>query len=84
MILRAGYCARRELELITKGNKVLKPKATYTLSKPDIKLVCDWLKILKFLYGYASHILNCVNNECYEIKGLKSHGCHVDHASNFS
>lgn len=73
----ALYCARRYLELITKGNKVLKPNATYTLSKPDIKLVCDWLKNLKFPDGYASNISNCVNNERCTVEVLKSHDCHV-------
>lgn len=50
------YCNRPELHIATSGNKVVKPKASYTLSKQQVIKVCQWLKRLKFPNVYASNI----------------------------
>lgn len=57
------FCNRPELELIVRGDKVLKLKVTYTLSKVELRGQCKWLKKLKFPNGYVSNIVNCVNNQ---------------------
>ncbi|KAJ9562235.1 hypothetical protein OSB04_007395 [Centaurea solstitialis] len=64
------YCNRPELHIATSGNKVVKPKASYTLSKQQVIKVCQWLKRLKFPDGDDTdsnmgcnngvvHILSC-------------------------
>nr|GEU30550.1 hypothetical protein [Tanacetum cinerariifolium] len=59
------------------NNKVLKTKASYTLSKPHINKVCEWLKNVKFPDGYASNVGGCVNLNDYSFYSFKSHECHV-------
>lgn len=51
------FCRCRELELIDLGNgKFKNPKALYTLSASQRKVVCEWVLQLKLLDGYASNI----------------------------
>ncbi|OMO58327.1 Transposon, En/Spm-like protein [Corchorus capsularis] len=71
------YCKRPELELQTHNGKVFKPIATYALSSEHKKLVCQWVKQIRFPDGYASNIGHCVDVEKSQIFGLKSHDCHV-------
>jgi threonine aldolase len=47
---------RRELSLQTDGARVMMPLAKYTLTKDEKKRLCDWLKCVKFPYGYVSNI----------------------------
>ena len=54
-----------------------KPKAVYTLDKEQRRVVCQWLKFVRFPDGYASNLGRCVDlNEC-KLTGLKSHDCHI-------
>jgi len=39
--------------------------------------LCDWLKRVKFPYGYASNISRCVNKLPGKLSGMKSHDFHV-------
>ena len=55
------YCRRKELELKFDGRKYYKPKATFSLGRDDVEILCEWLKELKFPDGYVSNIGNCVN-----------------------
>ena len=57
-----SVCRRRELELIDddKGNEVM-PKAPYALNKEQKKVLCDWIRDLRFLDGYASNLSRCVD-----------------------
>ena len=55
----------------------MKPKAAYTLSKTQIRKVCEWLKKLKFPDGYASNLGACVSPEESSFYSFKSHDCHV-------
>ncbi|KAJ9539492.1 hypothetical protein OSB04_032225 [Centaurea solstitialis] len=71
------YCNRRELHVSTTGNRVVKPQSSYSLTKKQVKLVCSWLKTLKFPDGYASNIGGCVNLEDSSFYSFKSHDCHV-------
>ena len=71
------YCIRPELELIEENGKVLKPKASYALTKDQKEEVCHWVKQLRFPDGYSSNIGRCVNLEKCKFYGLKSHDCHM-------
>lgn len=73
----AMICKRPELELLEINGKLVKPKATYTLNKSQIKDVCLWVKNLKFPDGYVSNIARCVNVNEGKLHGMKSHDCHV-------
>ncbi|PKA55524.1 hypothetical protein AXF42_Ash006726 [Apostasia shenzhenica] len=71
------YCKRFDLELTEINGKVFKPPATYALSKEKLKIVCEWIKKLKFPDGYVSYIARCVYLQDQCIYGMKSHDCHV-------
>ena len=72
------YCRRPELELqILSNGKVLKPKASYALSKEQKKNVCEWVQGLKMLDGYASHLTKCVDMNQLRLHEMKSHDCHI-------
>nr|GEV82503.1 hypothetical protein [Tanacetum cinerariifolium] len=71
------YCDRADLHVWKQNNKVLKTKASYTLSKPQVKKVCEWLKNVKFPNGYASNIRGCVNLNDSSFYSFKIHECHV-------
>ena len=65
-----------ELKLNTNGN-MLKPKANYTLTIEEAKLVCRWIKELKIPNGYSSNLARCADVEKGKMSGMKSHDCHV-------
>ncbi|XP_049394089.1 uncharacterized protein LOC125858374 [Solanum stenotomum] len=70
-------CNRPELELLEHEGKILKPKAAYSLTKEQRKLICEWLKSLRYPYGYASNLSRCVDMEDCKLSRMKSHDCHV-------
>ena len=73
-----NICKRPQLELVeVSPNKFLKPKASYTLTREQIKDICEWCKNLKFPDGYASNLARCVNVKDCRFYGLKSHDCHI-------
>lgn len=56
------YCKRRDLELKPQPNgKLLKPKAIYSLTAQEAKLVCKWLKDLRMPDGYSSNLARCAD-----------------------
>ena len=58
----AFYYRRKDLELKSTANgKLLKPKANYTLTANQTKLVCQWIKELRIPKGYSS----CNTLKCY-------------------
>ncbi|GJX86192.1 uncharacterized protein Tco_0336966 [Tanacetum coccineum] len=71
------YCDRPELHIFKVQNKDMKPKASYTLSKPQLQNVCEWMTKIKFTDGYASNIGGCVNLADYSFYSFKSHDRHV-------
>ncbi|XP_021279209.1 uncharacterized protein LOC110412894 [Herrania umbratica] len=71
------YCKRPELELVEHNGKILKPKASYSLSKEERKIVCAWVKQLRLPDSFASNISHCVNEIDCKFYGMKSHDCHV-------
>ena len=68
-------CRQRELEKDEQTG--MYPKAKYTLDKAQRKVVCEWVKNLKFPDGYASNMGRCVDLNKYKLFGMKSHDCHV-------
>ncbi|XP_029130026.1 uncharacterized protein LOC114916771 [Cajanus cajan] len=74
----AEICNRRELELKDVGRgKLIKPKATYALTKSQRVAICQWVKELKLPDGYASNLGRCVVIKEGKLHGMKSHDCHV-------
>jgi len=72
------YYRRRDLELQSQTNgKLLKPKANYTLTKDEAKIVCHWIKELRMPDGYSCNLARCADTEKGSIHGMKSHDCHV-------
>ena len=73
-----NICKHPLLELVeVSSKKVLKLKASYTLTREQLKDVCEWCKNLKFSYGYASNLARCINIKYYYFYGLKSHDCYI-------
>ncbi|XP_012841495.1 PREDICTED: uncharacterized protein LOC105961778 [Erythranthe guttata] len=70
-------CHRPDLELRKRNGKVFVPKAVYSLSKDQKKLVCEWVKNLRLPDGYASNLAKCVDMKDLKVSRLKSHDCHV-------
>lgn len=68
---------RSELHLQFEGDSVLKPHASYTLTKDERKQFCAWLKSVRFPDGYAANISKNVNEIDGKISGLKTHDCHI-------
>ncbi|XP_078167089.1 uncharacterized protein LOC144561865 [Carex rostrata] len=74
----AQLCSRPHLELTTNDkDNYVKPHATYCLDKKQRREVCEWVKNLKFLDGYASNLSNIVDVDDGSFSGMKSHDCHV-------
>ena len=70
----AMFCQQKELEKNVNGKY---PKANYTLDKNGKQVVCEWVKNLKFSYGYVSNMGQCVDLKKHKLFGMKSHDCHV-------
>ncbi|KAJ8761601.1 hypothetical protein K2173_004377 [Erythroxylum novogranatense] len=68
-------CRRHELHKDVRTGKY--PKACYTLDKQQKERLCEWLKGLKFPYGYVSNLSRCVDMRKYKLFGMKSHDCHA-------
>lgn len=76
------YCKRRKLEPVdvikpNGSTATTIPDAPYVLSKEQRKVVCEWVKTLKFPDGYASNLGRCVDEKNNQLSGLKSHDCHI-------
>ena len=69
------FCRRVELHKNERTGKY--PQACYTLDKLRKKILCDWLKELRFLDGYVSNMSRCVDMNKHKLFGMKSHDCHV-------
>ncbi|KAJ8773690.1 hypothetical protein K2173_006340 [Erythroxylum novogranatense] len=76
--------SRVDLQLFCKRNELYKdlrtgkyPKACYTMDRRQKELICEWLKTVKFPYGYVSNLARCVDLRKYKLFGMKSHDSHV-------
>jgi hypothetical protein len=68
---------RKELQFKENGDSCEMPNARYTLSKKKKKAFCDFLREVKFPYGFASNISRCINADGTKVQGLKMHDCHI-------
>lgn len=72
------YCRRRELELLVETSGVHSmPRAPFVLDKAQRKVLCEWVKKLKFPDGFASNLSRCVDLRACKFSRLKSYDCHV-------
>ncbi|KAL0387602.1 UNVERIFIED_CONTAM: hypothetical protein Sradi_2642000 [Sesamum radiatum] len=69
-------CNRPELEWDERRSNVM-PKAVYTLGKEQNRRVCEWIRGLKFLNGYASNLARYINMTELQMYGMKSHCCQI-------
>ncbi|XP_047314395.1 uncharacterized protein LOC124918236 [Impatiens glandulifera] len=70
-------CNCLELHIDPQSGMNRMSKVVYTLTRDDNKILCKWLKGLKFPDGYASNLSRCVDRSGCKLIGLKSHDCHV-------
>ena len=61
---------------IPDGKNKKKPKASFTLTPKQRKLMRDWFHSLSLPDGYASKIGRCCKDN-YKFSGFKSHDCHI-------
>ncbi|XP_057779596.1 uncharacterized protein LOC130998182 [Salvia miltiorrhiza] len=69
------YCSRPALKRNQETNKY--PKACYTLDTNEKRVLCEWVKTLRFPDGYVSNMGRCVDLSKLKMFGMKSHDCHV-------
>ena len=65
------------LHPIEVNGKIELPSACYSLSNDKKRVLCLWVKTLKFLEGYSANLSRCVNIEERKTFGMKTHDCHV-------
>jgi hypothetical protein len=70
----AELCNYPSLELKVNGGK---PHASFYLKPQKRKEVMRWMKMLKFLDGYATGFRRPVNMATWKLIGLKSHDYHI-------
>ena len=72
---------RRRLNVRVEGGersrREVMPEAPYVLRKEQRKVVCEWIRKVKFPDGYASNLSRCVDMRTALLHNLKSHDCHV-------
>ncbi|CAH9117021.1 unnamed protein product [Cuscuta epithymum] len=69
------FCNRKELQKNPLTDKY--PKACYSLDNDQKKVICEWVKSVKFPDGYVSNLGRCVDMKKHKLFGMKSHDCHV-------
>ena len=52
---------RKDLYFVEVGNRLVKPRASYTLTNNEHVEFCKFLKAVKFFDGLVSNISRCVN-----------------------
>ncbi|XP_039118067.1 uncharacterized protein LOC120253954 isoform X2 [Dioscorea cayenensis subsp. rotundata] len=70
-------CDRKEIAVPSNSTCRSIPKALYTLTKAQKRVICEWIHQLRFPDGYASNLGRCVDMNELKITGMKSHDCHV-------
>ncbi|XP_021716595.1 uncharacterized protein LOC110684442 [Chenopodium quinoa] len=74
----AKYCKRPQLHLQQDDRgKELLPMTPFALDKAQRKVLCEWVKQLRFPDGYGSNLSRCVDLQACKLHGMKSHDCHV-------
>nr|XP_043611316.1 uncharacterized protein LOC122582917 [Erigeron canadensis] len=68
---------RKELHLVRKNDRLLKPHASYVLFREERKQFCNLVKSVRFQDGFAGNLEKNVIVDQGRIQGLKSHDCHI-------
>jgi hypothetical protein len=72
------YCYRPELRVMNLGEgRVSVPKACYSLTVDEKKVLLEWIMRLHPSNGYASNLSRCVDMRELKLAGMKSHDCRV-------
>nr|XP_017227907.1 PREDICTED: uncharacterized protein LOC108203473 [Daucus carota subsp. sativus] len=58
-------------------NNGVKPKARFTLTRPQLRQLCEWVSSLDLPDGCCSNLARCVKMDVLKFHGLKSHDCHI-------
>jgi len=66
------HCKRRRLNVrvVEAGEgscQGVMPQAPYVLKKEHRKVVCEWIRKLKFPDGYASNLSRCIDVKCFTV-----------------
>ncbi|XP_076910613.1 uncharacterized protein LOC143568317 [Bidens hawaiensis] len=67
----------KELHLVMKNDRLVKPHASYVLTRDEKKQFCNLLKSVRFPDGYVGNLAKNVIVEQGKVYGHKSHDCHV-------
>ena len=68
------YCRRKELWLQELPNgRIIKPKTNFSFTLNEKREICEWVKNLLMLEGYASNLGKRANINEENLKGMKSH-----------
>ncbi|XP_047321118.1 uncharacterized protein LOC124925192 [Impatiens glandulifera] len=70
-------CNRPELHIDPQSSCMRTKKVAYTLTRDENRIICQWLKSLKFPDGYVSNLSRCIDRDETKLIELKSHDCHV-------
>nr|XP_043639273.1 uncharacterized protein LOC122610343 [Erigeron canadensis] len=68
---------RKELHLVKNNDRLLKPHASYVLTREERKHFCNLVKSVRFPDGFAGNLEKNVIVDQGKIHGLKSHDCHI-------
>ena len=72
------YCRWQDLEFYELLNgKMVKPKANFSFTLDQKKVICEWVRGLKMPDGYASNMGRCVDMNEGKLFEMKSHNCHI-------
>ncbi|XP_063946088.1 uncharacterized protein LOC108212435 [Daucus carota subsp. sativus] len=58
-------------------NGTRKQKARYSLTRDQLKLLCNWVHRVKLPDGCSSNLKRCCKRSQLNFQGMKSHDCHV-------
>ena len=66
------HCKRRRLnvDVIADADgrrREVIPQAPYVLKREYRKVVCEWIRKVKFSYGYASNLSRCIDVKCFTV-----------------
>ncbi|XP_074306162.1 uncharacterized protein LOC141641399 [Silene latifolia] len=69
------FCDRPKLHIRKDGSK---PKSIFTLDKAQRKVLCEWVRKLKFPDGYASDFKRCVDMKKSKLQETKAKYLNID------
>jgi hypothetical protein len=72
------YYHRPDLQVVEGDERrVSMPKACYSLTVDEKKVLLEWIRELHLPDGYASNLSRCVDMRELKMVGMKRYDCHV-------